>query len=542
MLHRLYQQLLGFLLSIVQLFDFAVRTPIRWILDRSRSRGSHRSLLVSVLMFPIDIVTGLTTLIFTGTESPVLNLGRALRSRSKDALKAIPSLVAIGFAVFVVVNAFNSKGKIENRYRKKAQQAVAGEDLQKAKVYLTRLINGSEEPTPNDRFSYAKVLTQAGETARAASILNRLAPLDTIGYGPAHKFMALSMAQAISQSNDPEKLKNLRWHLDHTQDRDSQEINQVWAMYYMEVQQPQIAVEHMKRAAELNPSLLLTAGDIHARYGQNSAAKVIYEKAQREYAKSLQNNPLDLGTRVLLAKTHVKLDQPEAAERTLLEGNNLSATKAYKRAVAEFYVLQHDISVRDGGNFANEFRFLREAIRFDVDFVGSYERLIRKYRDAASDPESMAEIRSTLEKLIATGTSTSLGHFALGNIYWIDDEFEQAEWHLQQAYRLDDKLAVVANNLAWLMAHKDDSGLAQAHSLINSVLEKYPEDPRFRDTLGTILMKQGAFEEALVELETALPAISNKKAVHEKLAQIYEKLNKPKMAQLHSRLSGNPEG
>jgi tetratricopeptide (TPR) repeat protein len=534
----LIKQFIVLISNFSDLLELIFRAPLRWYQKKAKNR-STTTWYGKAALFPVYILGSLFNLAATLTTSPLKIFSNLLQHHRSDLLASLPCVIAFAVVVFVVlrVNLFGQQ--IESRYRTKSQVAILAGNFDKAKVYLSRIVNDWAEPSPEDLFTLAQALGQSGESDRASAIINELAPTDKAGYGPAHKLLALGMAPAINtatQERKSELLIPLRWHLEHANDDKSQEINQAWTLYYMSVEQPENAVRHMKKAAELNPSLLLSAGDIYKSMNENLAAQQMYRQAKNVFAKALADDPFDWKNRILLARAYTKTNELQEAEKVLIAGNQLNPDKKYKRALAEFYVMWHDITSRSQNGFDSQFRVLQQAIEFDVDYVPIYERLIGQYQRADSTAESQ-EIRSMLESAIATGESTSLAHFALGNLLWIEQDFKQAEWHINQAYRLDDRLAVVGNNLAWLLAHRDPPELEQASNLIKGVVSKRPNDARFRDTFATILMKQGQLEDALVEFEKTLPLIRNKKPLHKKMAEIYSKLGNPELAKLHAKLA-----
>lgn len=534
----LVKQFVILISNFSDLLDLVSRAPLRWYTKRAGARGSNKW-YVQLALLPVFLIGSFFNFVGVVTTSPLKAFGNLLQFRRADLLISIPCIVAfalIGF-VLVRVNLFGSQ--IESSYRVKSRIAMADKNFDKAKVYLTRIVNDKTNPSPEDLFSLALALSQSGESERGTAIINELAPTDRVGYGPAHRMLALSMSPAVNAASAEQKtqlLVPLRWHLEHANDSSSQQINQAWTLYYMSVQQPENAVRHMKKAAELNPSLLLSAGDIYESMNEDLAAQQMYRQAKSVFSKAVDDDPFDWKNRILLARAHTKTEDLKEAEKVLIAGNKLNPDQNYKRALAEFYVMWHDITSKSREGFAAQFRALEQAIQFDVDYVPIYERLIRQYRRADSKVEA-DEIRDMLETAIAKGESTSLAHFALGNLLWIEDNIDKAEWHINQAYRLDDRLAVVGNNLAWLLAHRDPPQLDQALSLIDSVVKKRPDDARFRDTLATILMKQGKLEASLVEFEKALPSIRNKRPLHSKLSEIYSKLGNKELADLHKKLA-----
>jgi len=50
-------------------------------------------------------------------------------------------------------------------------------------------------------------------------------------------------------------------------------------------------------------------------------------------------------------------------------------------------------------------------------------------------------------------------------------------------------------------------------------------------------MKQGHFQQALIEFQKALPTVRDKAPVHLKMAEIYDQLDQPQLAALHRKRS-----
>ena len=132
-------------------------------------------------------------------------------------------------------------------------------------------------------------------------------------------------------------------------------------------------------------------------------------------------------------------------------------------------------------------------------------------------------------------------HFALGVIYRLEDQLDKSKAATEVAHQCLDPnqpgFAAVANNLAWLLAHDQQPDLEQAFRLADMAVKKNPNQGGLRDTLATVLMKQGQYEKALVEFQKALPTIQDKSPVHSKMAQIYDMLDQPQLAALHRNRS-----
>ena len=85
-----------------------------------------------------------------------------------------------------------------------------------------------------------------------------------------------------------------------------------------------------------------------------------------------------------------------------------------------------------------------------------------------------------------------------------------------------------------MLAHRDQPDLAKAYELVINALRTSPTEARFRDTLATILMKQGRYYEAIAEFESILEKATDKISIHRKLAELYANVKEHSLAQKHA--------
>jgi predicted Zn-dependent protease len=151
-------------------------------------------------------------------------------------------------------------------------------------------------------------------------------------------------------------------------------------------------------------------------------------------------------------------------------------------------------------------------------------------------PEA-ATARSTLTRMLTQGKASAILHFALGVDAWQHGQPTEARQHLALAYETAPHLPYVANNMAMILTLGDKPDLPQALAIIESVLEKFPNNPSFRETRGEILARSGRPQEAIADLEFALPLLPSKRAPHAALAQAYRALGLRDLAANHERLA-----
>jgi predicted Zn-dependent protease len=128
-------------------------------------------------------------------------------------------------------------------------------------------------------------------------------------------------------------------------------------------------------------------------------------------------------------------------------------------------------------------------------------------------------------------------HFTLGIDAWQHARPEEARKHFALAYDTASQLPYVANNMAMILTVGDKPDLPRALAIIQSALAKFPNNPNFRETRGEILVQSGRAQEAVADLEFALPLLASKRATHKALGEAYRSLGMRDLAAEHERLA-----
>lgn len=477
----------------------------------------------ALVMVPLQII-----------KAPVEFFQTLSRANRTDVLFVLPALAMIGFFAFVMFQVSQRGAGIDNRYRRGIQTALQAGNFKLAKTYFSRFVNQGKL-SDSDRFQWASILSQTGEGPRAEQLLAELAPDDRKVYGPAHRLKALNLAAQLSgmKQGDPDPLilRKLRAHLENCQDNTS-DINQAWAVYYLAVGDTDKAIGYLRSSAETNPRLLLTIADINQQKGRPEFRDQAVDKAEVAFRQLVEKDPLDAGSRVALANILVRKNQLDAAEQLLLTGIKLQPDAVLRRETAGFYLLKQALAAQKGQSFAEQFSILQNAMALDRDFPPIYERLQVMYgQDFAA--EERDKIRAALLETVTGDKPSAMAHLALSNVLWLDGNKIDAEYHIEQAYRLDPDFSVVINNLAWMLSQREKPDLARAEELVVSILKDAPNDPRFLDTYGSILILAKRYEEAITQFQKALPNSGVTRDIHQQLAQCYDAIGKTDLAKLH---------
>ncbi len=492
-----------------------------------------RPLWQTILLLPVLIPYWIGSTIYAMLAFPI-TLAYLEPDRWRNLGLGVPSLMAMSLTSIVFLHASTNSKSIDDRYRNAMIRAMATGDFNLAKILGGRLVSDHRRVDPETRFSYAIALQKTGEMQRFQAVLANLAPNDTPGFGPAHRLRAMSFAEQLKQGSNKSILEQLRWHLDNSGVELNADTERLWTAYFVTVGQLEQAIPHLQAAADIDPRNLISLANLYAQTKNSSGENRALRAAEHYFERRLIGDPLSHDDRIQLAISQARLGKPDLAEKTVLRGVVLLNDAQMRRSAADFYVLRYDFSRNETpADVVAQFGYLEKALKHDCNYGEIYERLIQLYESSRSTDEGL-KVLELLKSMLAAGNSVALTHFALSGIYQALGDQSKAQFHLDQSYSLDPNFPLVTNNLAWMMAHSDPPDLESAHALAEKALAAKPNDPRFRDTMATILMKQGKTQQAIVEFEAILATAPNKTDIHRKLVELYEKLDRHDIAQIHS--------
>ncbi|WP_164102818.1 tetratricopeptide repeat protein [Candidatus Laterigemmans baculatus] len=352
------------------------------------------------------------------------------------------------------------------------------------------------------------------------------------------------------------------------------ELEKAWGLYYLVTGQPQRAVEHLRRAADVEPALWLQIAAVEGQSGEATAEQLraTLVTARERLEQQFAAEPANVRYRILYATSLYHLDELERAEEVLREGMAAGDHPAFRQLLAAVCVRRYDRRVaragdgetgaaaagagattgaeatagaeadagglRDASGLREGLGELQRALELDPRCGPALERLLALSR---TSPEVLEESRRTLRGLIAAGEASAMAHFTLGTLDWLAGDGEQAGLHLRQALALDAALPVVANNLAHVIGEDPEGDLEAALALVCEAVEAEPENPAFLDTRGRIYEKQGQWAAAAADYQRALAASPEPRRVQQKLAEIYEKLGEPALAAQFREAARSPQ-
>lgn len=522
--------------SASQVFEFAFQSICDAVFYEPNESDDpdtpKRSVWITLLMLPVllplwCVRTALSRLSFHFSWTSIHP------ERRVRLLLGIPSMICMALLIAGFVYTWTQRDSIKNRYQSRMETAIAAKDFNLATVLAERVIQESPEKDPRMRMRYAMILGESGNHDKAMSIINDLAPDNAIGFSGAHRFKAGQIAEKLRQGTNENNLKAFRWHLDNSGSEVREEVEVMRAFYHSLIGQNDNVVHHLETASKMNPSHLLTLSDVYLKMGNTVASERALIDAEESFEKRLKDAPLEKSTRVKLCLTKSKLGKLDQAEEIMMTGVKLNSDQDICRAAADFSLMRFDRLRSDNKPIDQQFAYLQKAIALDPNYMAIYDRLTEVY-SVSTNKSGFEELKTILADLIVEGRATAMAHFALGSLLWTDGKIEDSNWHLRQSFKIDPKMPLVCNNMAWMIAHSESGQLDEAMDLVKQALLVQPDRAEFRDTLGVILMKQEKYDEAIAEFEAILSNPALKKSIHRNLAICYQKIGKSSLAKAHA--------
>jgi tetratricopeptide (TPR) repeat protein len=384
----------------------------------------------------------------------------------------------------------------------------------------------------------AVLLDESGQKKRAAELFAMLAPDDRRGNSDAHRRLAGILSDHITPHSDAADVKRLYWHLTMATDSTSPQISVAWGRYYIAIGDLKSAKTYFQKAVERFPALWKAVGAIEMKLGNRVAAENSFQRSSAYLAEKLEADPKRERIRADYAEVLIMQGRLDEAEIALKNGKLLNPDGSWARLLAALAVSHHDMASTRGTPVSELLRHLDRALEYDPNNAPALSRLMSY---SAATVDGNAELRTVLARVIADGKQPALAHVAMGNLCLLEDNQDQAIFHFETAMRLRNDIAMLLNNLAWLLAHEENApDLKRAMALVNSALEQNPDHPEFLDTRATIFLLQKDWKAALIDLERALDGVRDKKTVHQKLTTVYIELGFNDIAEQHRLLSERP--
>ena len=502
---------------------------------RRRSRWGRRALWT--LALPWLIAQKLVKQMWYTTATFFKGVGEIWRKKTwKLVAQGLPAFFAWLAVVGVAVAVKTNNPDLEDDYGDEARVSFGEEDYQAARIYFERL--SEINPDRTNRFNLALALMKLKETDRARAVLRELAPpTGPPGYVAAHLWLAQEILISPSAYEDVALISLAQQHLTQALEAAPRSAtpNLRMAQFLVASGRPADGVPYLTRASEIDRKIYYELGMLLSSLGRSTQAKEAMRLASTHYSKRLREAPHDKDARRRLASIRMNLDDFNGAIQLLQEGAVLHPKDDFHLAIAHACVTQFDrLQNAKSTHPSLQLELLRIALANNPDSTDALGRLAAVGETTAESKKATTEL---LETLVASGYANAFGHFALGCKAWEAEEQESALFHFERAFKLDENLGPVGNNLAWILTTKDEPEPERALNLIESVLKRWPDNPAYRETRGQIFAQLERWNDALDDLEYALPRLKSNAETHQALASTYAGLGQDKLAEKHRTLA-----
>jgi tetratricopeptide (TPR) repeat protein len=452
-------------------------------------------------------------------------------------LFGLPSLLALvllgGYGVFL----YGWKpAHAESRSYNVARSAFAGMDFERARIAYQSLLQLGGKERQEYAFRLMLSQTRLGMDRDAAILALTLAPPNRVGYAPAHLFMARSMLSATNVTSA--LAENAASHLERVlvSEPSNQEAHDLLAQIYMSSGRMDAAKRHLMELVSSSGEAMLRLAVVLSSEGDVNGTRHWAERTAKFFRSKLeQNKSDDLPSRLAWANALILQEDFATAWDMVAKANKEFPSPAYKSALGQIAAeWAQDLARRSPKSLAERFKILQRGL----DYAPRNQALVQQVvvLTTFTGPEA-DQARDMIKQMLVEGRDSGLVHFCLGVLALEGKQTEKGYEHFRLAYDLAPDMPDIANNMALTLILQPKPDLERALGISNSLIEKQPNNPAFRETRGQIFVRQGKYHEAIKDLAFALPLLSNQDRVttHQALAECYRHLQMNDLAEEHEK-------
>jgi tetratricopeptide (TPR) repeat protein len=448
-----------------------------------------------------------------------------------------PALLALlVWSLFAFLIAGWTPLKARTDYNELSLKALRDGDYPTARIGFTRLVATGHEARAQNLFYLAFALAGLGQPQNATALIRLAAPSDKPSYGPAHLYVARSLLTSTNLT--PQLIKEAELQLNQVLALEprSTDAHELLGLIHFQRREWDAAKQHFSEIISARPIAMLRLAVIARENGDIAGTRGWADRAAKAYRdKFSKANADNQADRLAWVQALILADDYPEAVRVLENGVVRSGRPAYAPALADLYATWGaDRAKAEPKNL----RLRVDLVQKGLDYAANNTTLLQQLVSLSQfeGPEGDTA-RAAITRLLANGEASALLHFVLGSDAWRQGDTEKARHHFAVAFELKPNLPLIANNLAALLALSKEPDLPRAFSIIQPLVEEFPEDPHFRDTRGQILVRQEKWQDAVKDLEFALPKLPEKRGTHMALAQAYRGLGLQDLATEHDRLA-----
>ena len=450
--------------------------------------------------------------------------------RRRLILWCLSVLPVVGVALTTVLAAILMLGpsdRIVTWNDQHATIALSQRDFTTARLCYSGLLQRDPD-NPAYQLGLAISLAGLDQTSAAMVLMNRLAPDNADGYPPAHLFLAEQLLTGSSPT--PQATRAAESHLLRVTQAQPMNIkaHALLAAIYAQSGRWEQVKEHLALGGPAVDELGLIAAESFAAQGDRSESDAWAKRAARFFRSRVLSNPQDYEARLKLAQALV-FQRDFALALEILEGGwDASKQIVFRRSIAQVYAMW----LKDSGASlpaARKVAMLQRGLDCDPQ-NGLLLQL-------ATEP-SMGDAADTFRPSTQPFEGAAMRSVCLSIAACRLDQPQDARKHLKIALALGDpQLPAIIANMACVWAYGKDADASSAVVLSSALVDLRPREPVAQRAQGLVLAKQGRWNLAAAQLETAMIAMPNDPAIHSVLAACYDPMGMPAQAAQQRRLA-----
>ena len=500
----------------------------------------------------------------------------------------LPALLAcLGLALVTGMVLSQRTSDLERRYDFLVKRALAVKNFELARVASLRGLDGAKNERDRAQwiFFLALALDGQGQKQASAALISEAAPLEPLGAGCVEAHLAVAQSMLVSTNLTGEgirmalanptnslavALRTVERHLLSAVaiEPDSLEANELLGRFYINTHQPAKARERLLKiyAAKPDTALLLA---IDSDLENDSAGALQWaERALTAFEHNLlQTAPryssedrLGLLRALIIEQRYTTYPVPQVTPRkpaatgpnvvpedspamwlgivrllllngkygsaleTLEQRMIISSNSAYPPAIAQICtVLAQNAASESQGGGMSRLHFIQQGLTNAPENV-ELQLLLEQEANATNNAGQIAKKIRDQYVAGAKGKVAASWQYVLWADARLHGDMTNARKHLKTAHELLPEDPTINNDLAMDLASGSREDLERGLEIIQSVIDKYPYEPVFRDTRGQILVRLGRNQEALADLEFAATRLADSKDTKLVLSKVYAAL------------------
>jgi tetratricopeptide (TPR) repeat protein len=439
-------------------------------------------------------------------------------------LQGLPALIMAILVLSIVTLRFSMSAQgIEGRYLDTAKNAYRAGDLDTTLVAYERLAEMGQD-RPENLYEMARALEKKNPE-RAYKIMNQIAPVDKPGHAPAHVWQAGYLWRNI---NDPYTRQQIDMHLKRALENTSSNDDAVYIMLgqlnLMDNNLPE-AERNFAIVVGKKKQFLLQYARVLASQKKTGKATEQAEAAVKFFSDRANLDIDDKLSRLGWAESLIFLEKFEDAIKVLNNGLSQKKDRDYQLAISGVYnQWLNFIANKTPDDYTTQLALLSTGLKLDPTNVALLNKVVQYMSMTDPKQKDLKDgAQKIFQKVLADGhLAMPQAAFFLGMDYWIKGDNEKALHYWEQAVKFDATLPTVANNVAFLLAHRENPDFEKALKMINLVIDRYPNDVNFLDTRGKIYLKMNRCKDAISDLLTVIYRIPEFPGAHGALATAYD--------------------